>query len=135
MQILVVGAGVVGLAVARQAAMQGHDVIVAEAANAVGTGTSSRNSEVIHAGIYYPTNSLRARHCVRGRRLLYAYAASHGIPHRKLGKFLIVTRDGDVALLEALYKQATINSVESLAMLDAREAMRIEPQLKCVAAF
>ena len=135
MQVLVVGAGIVGLAIAREAALKGHDVTVAEAANAVGTGTSSRNSEVIHAGIYYPTNSLRARHCVRGRRLLYAYCASHGIPHKKLGKFLIVTKDADIPLLEKLFALATANGVENLAMLEAKEAMRMEPELTCVAAF
>ncbi|MFZ1896270.1 MAG: FAD-dependent oxidoreductase, partial [Rhodoplanes sp.] len=78
MQILIVGAGVIGLAVARAAALRGHDVIVAEKEGQIGTGISSRNSEVIHAGIYYPTGSLRARHCVRGRRMLYDYCASHG---------------------------------------------------------
>ncbi len=135
MQVLVVGAGVVGLAVARAAALRGHDVTVAEAAGAIGTGTSSRNSEVIHAGIYYPTNSLRARHCTRGRRMLYDYCASHGVPHRKLGKFLIVTKDADIPQLEAIYAQALKNSVENLVMLEAKEAQRLEPELRCVAAF
>jgi len=135
MQVLVVGAGVIGLAVARAAALAGHDVIVAEAAGAIGTGTSSRNSEVIHAGIYYPTDSLRARHCTRGRRMLYGYCDTHGVPHRKLGKLLIVTRQEDVPLLEALYAQALTNSVENLAMLEAAEAKRMEPELSCVAAF
>jgi len=82
MQVLVVGSGVVGLAVARAAAIAGHEVIVAEAAAAIGTGVSSRNSEVIHAGLYYPTRSSRAYHCTRGRRMLYAFCASHGVPHR-----------------------------------------------------
>jgi L-2-hydroxyglutarate oxidase LhgO len=134
MQVLVVGAGVVGLAIARQAALDGHDVTVAEATNAIGTGTSSRNSEVIHAGIYYPTNSLRARHCVRGRHLMYAYCASHGVPHRKLGKLLIVTEPGDIPKLEALKTQAEINGVEGMTMIAADEAMRMEPGLACVAA-
>ncbi|HWM45800.1 MAG TPA: NAD(P)/FAD-dependent oxidoreductase [Xanthobacteraceae bacterium] len=135
MQVLVVGAGVIGLAVARAAALAGHDVIVAEAAGAIGTGTSSRNSEVIHAGIYYPTDSLRARHCTRGRRTLYGYCDTHGVPHRKLGKLLIVTRQEDVPLLETLYAQALTNGVENLAMLEAAEAKRMEPELSCVAAF
>jgi len=135
MQVLVVGAGVIGLAAARAAALAGHDVIVAEAAGAIGTGTSSRNSEVIHAGIYYPTDSLRARHCTRGRRMLYAYCDTHGVPHRKLGKLLIVTRQEDVPLLEALHAQALKNSVENLAILEAAEAKRMEPELSCVAAF
>jgi L-2-hydroxyglutarate oxidase LhgO len=135
MQILVVGAGVVGLAIAREAALQGHEVIVAEAAGAIGTGTSSRNSEVIHAGIYYPPNSHRARHCTQGRRLLYAFCASHGVPHKKLGKLLIVTKQTDIPLLEALHARALKNSVENLAMLEAGEAQRLEPELSCVAAF
>jgi L-2-hydroxyglutarate oxidase LhgO len=135
MQVLVIGAGVVGLAIAREAALRGHEVIVAEAAGAIGTGTSSRNSEVIHAGIYYPTNSYRARHCTQGRRLLYAFCASHGVPHKKLGKLLIVTKQADIPLLEALHAQATTNSVENLAMLEASEAQRLEPELRCVAAF
>ena len=89
MQVMVIGAGVVGLAIAREAALRGHDVIVAEAAGAIGTGTSSRNSEVIHAGLYYPTGSKRALHCPRSRRMLYAYCETHGIPHQKLGKLFI----------------------------------------------
>ena len=94
MQVLVIGAGVVGLAVARAAARQGHEVVVAEAASSIGTGISSRNSEVIHAGMYYATGTLRGRHCVRGRRMLYEFCASHGVPHRKCGKLV-------VSLLEA----------------------------------
>jgi L-2-hydroxyglutarate oxidase LhgO len=135
MHVFVVGAGVVGLAIARQAALAGHDVTVAEAAAAIGTGTSSRNSEVIHAGLYYPTHSLRAYHCVRGRHLLYEMCRSHGISHRKLGKLLVVTEQSDIPVLEALYAQATLNGVENLQMLTAGEAMRMEPELACVAAF
>jgi L-2-hydroxyglutarate oxidase LhgO len=135
MQVMVIGAGVVGLAIAREAAMRGHDVIVAEAAGAIGTGTSSRNSEVIHAGLYYPTGSKRALHCPRSRRMLYAYCESHGIPHRKLGKLFIVTRDADIGKLEAIYQQALINGVENVTMLEAAEAKRMEPALHCVAAF
>ena len=135
MQVMVIGAGVVGLAIARQAALDGHDVIVVEAAEAIGTGTSSRNSEVIHAGLYYPTGSKRALHCPRARRRLYAYCESHGIPHRKLGKLFIVTKDGDIPKLEAIYRQALINGVENVTMLDAATAKRMEPALCCVAAF
>ena len=79
MQVLVVGAGVVGLAIARAAALRGHDVVVAEATSGIGNGVSSRNSEVVHAGIYYPTGSLRARHSTRGRRMLYEFCAAHGV--------------------------------------------------------
>ncbi len=135
MQVLVVGAGVVGLAAAREAAMKGHDVIVAESANAIGTGTSSRNSEVIHAGLYYPTGSHRAVHCVPGRRLLYAYCESHGVPHKKVGKLQVVNKEADVPVLEKIFKQSQVNGVENIAMLTREEAMRLEPALSCVAAF
>jgi L-2-hydroxyglutarate oxidase LhgO len=134
-QVLVIGAGVVGLAIGREAALAGHDVIVVEAERHIGSGTSSRNSEVIHAGIYYPTGSLRERHCARSRRLLYAYCASHGIPHRKLGKLIVVGRDADRPALEKLHAQATRNGVEGLLMLEGAEAKRMEPALACAAAF
>jgi L-2-hydroxyglutarate oxidase LhgO len=135
MQVLVVGAGVVGLAIAREAAGAGHEVIVAEAEPHIGSGTSSRNSEVIHAGIYYPTGSLRERHCARSRRMLYEFCASHGVPHKKLGKLVVVGRAADVPMLEKLYAQATRNGVEGLRMLDGAEAIWMEPALACVAAF
>jgi L-2-hydroxyglutarate oxidase LhgO len=134
-QVLVIGAGIVGLAIARVAALAGHDVIVAEAEAHIGSGTSSRNSEVIHAGLYYPTGSLRARHCVRSRRMLYEFCASHGVPHRKLGKLVVVGRDADIAQLEKIFAQARQNGVEGLRMLDAAEAIRMEPALACAAAF
>src|SRR6185312_6896885 len=102
MQMLVIGAGVVGLAVARTAAEKGHDIVVAEAANAIGTGVSSRNSEVIHAGMYYPTGSVRARHCVAGRRMLYAFCASHGVPHKKCGKLIVATNEAERAKVEQI---------------------------------
>src|SRR3979411_3177277 len=129
------GAGVVGLAIAREAALKGHDVIVAEAAPAIGTGTSSRNSEGIHAGLYYPSGSQRALHCWRSRRMLYAYCESHGIARRKLGKLFIVTKESDIPKLEAIYAQALANGVENVTMLDAGAAVRMEPALSCVAAF
>src|ERR1700754_2932933 len=135
MQGLVIGAGVVGLQIARQAGLGGHDVIVAEAENHIGSGTSSRNSEVIHAGIYYPTGSLRERHCARSRRMLYAYCDSHGIAYRKVGKLVVIGRDEDRPSLEKLYAQATRNGVEGLRMLEGAEAMRMEPALACAAAF
>jgi L-2-hydroxyglutarate oxidase LhgO len=134
-QVLVIGAGVTGLAIGREAALAGHDVIVVEAEGHIGSGTSSRNSEVIHAGIYYPTGSLRQRHCARSRRLLYAYCASHGIPHRKLGKLIVVGRDADRPALEKLHAQAKRNGVEGLLMLEGGEAKRMEPALACAAAF
>jgi L-2-hydroxyglutarate oxidase LhgO len=135
MQVLVVGAGVVGLAIARQAALAGHDVIVTEAESHIGSGTSSRNSEVIHAGIYYPTGSLRERHCARSRCMLYAYCDSHGVPYRKVGKLVVIGRDEDRPSLEKLFAQATRNGVEGLRMLEGAEAMRMEPALVCVGAF
>jgi len=135
MQVLVVGAGIMGLAIAREAARAGHEVVVAEAEAHIGSGTSSRNSEVIHAGIYYPTGSLRERHCARSRRLLYAYCASHGVPHKKLGKLVVACRDADIPVLERLYAQAERNGVEGLRVLGGAEAIAMEPALTCVAAF
>ena len=135
MQVLVVGAGVIGLAVARALALAGHEVIVAEAANAIGTGISSRNSEVIHAGLYYPSGSLRARHCPAGRRALYALAASHGVPHRKCGKLVVAAQAGEIARLQAIHAQAVANGVEGVAIISAQEAQKLEPALSCVAAM
>jgi L-2-hydroxyglutarate oxidase LhgO len=135
MQVLVVGAGVVGLAVARAAAIAGHEVIVAEAAAAIGTGVSSRNSEVIHAGLYYPTGSSRAYHCTRGRRMLYAFCASHGVPHRRCGKLVVATDESERERLAAVHKQAEINGVEGVEIIEAAAAKRLEPELACVAAM
>jgi len=122
MQVLVIGAGVVGLAVARAAALAGHDVVVAEAASGIGTGVSSRNSEVIHAGLYYPTGSLRAYHCPCGRRMLYDFCASHGVPHRRCGKLVVATNAGEVERLAPLHKQAQVNGVEGVELIDAAAA-------------
>jgi L-2-hydroxyglutarate oxidase LhgO len=135
MQILIVGAGVIGLAVGRAAALRGHDVIIAESEGRIGTGISSRNSEVVHAGIYYPTGSLRARHSVRGRRALYEYSASHGIPHRKCGKLIVATKPAEIAKMESLHAQALTNGVEGMQLLEAAEAKKLEPALFCVAAL
>ena|SRR5690242_12954957 len=134
MLVLVIGAGIVGLAVAREAALRGHEVIVAESAEAIGTGTSSRNSEVIHGGIYYPTGSRRARACTRGRRMLYAYCASHGIPHRKCGKLIVATQQAEIKKIEAILAQGRANSVENLALIDAAAVRALEPALACAAA-
>src|SRR5882672_4786886 len=135
MQILVVGAGVVGLAIARAAALAGHEVIVAEAADAIGTGVSSRNSEVIHAGLYYPTGSKRARHCVRGRRMLYDFCASHGVPHRKCGKLVVATNAAELDKLGAIEKQGQINGVEGLELIGGNAARAMEPELSCIGAL
>jgi L-2-hydroxyglutarate oxidase LhgO len=135
MQVLVVGAGVVGLAIGRAVAIAGHDVIVAEAANAIGTGTSSRNSEVIHAGLYYPTGSKRAYHCPRARRMLYAFCASHGVPHRKCGKLVVATNERETSRIEEIYKQSQINGCENVELIDAGAARRFEPDVFCLAAM
>jgi L-2-hydroxyglutarate oxidase LhgO len=134
MRVLVVGAGIIGLAVGRAAARSGHEVIVLEAEAHIGSGTSSRNSEVIHAGLYYPTGSLRERYCARSRRMLYAYCDEHGVPHRKAGKLVVACRD-TVGALEAIYIQATRNGVERLRMMSGREAAAMEPALSCFAAL
>ncbi|MBI4984308.1 MAG: NAD(P)/FAD-dependent oxidoreductase [Rhodocyclales bacterium] len=132
---VVIGAGVVGLAVARALALAGREVLIVEAADAIGTGISARNSEVIHAGLYYAAGSLKARCCVAGRRALYAYCASHGIPHRRCGKLLVATTDAQVAGLETIAAQARANGVENLQRLTAAEAMALEPEVRCVAAL
>src|SRR6185312_16986484 len=132
---LVIGAGVVGLACAAALAERGRDVIVAEAAGGIGTGVSSRNSEVIHAGLYYPTGSKRAWHCPRGRRMLYEFCASHGVPHRKCGKLVVATSEGEIEKLSAILKQSQINGVEGCEMIEGAAARRLEPDLACVAAM
>jgi L-2-hydroxyglutarate oxidase LhgO len=132
---VVVGAGVVGLAVARALAAAGREVIVLDAAAAIGTATSSRNSEVIHAGIYYPPGSLKARLCVAGKHALYAYCAERGIPHRRCGKLVVATAVQQLPKLEAIKAQADANGVTDLARLSAAEAHALEPELRCVAAY
>jgi L-2-hydroxyglutarate oxidase LhgO len=135
MQVLVIGAGVVGLAVARAAARQGHEVVVAEAAAAIGTGISSRNSEVIHAGMYYATGTLRGRHCVRGRRMLYEFCASHGVPHRKCGKLVVATNAAELDKIQAIAVQGGINGVEGLELIGGNAARALEPELACIGAL
>jgi L-2-hydroxyglutarate oxidase LhgO len=135
MQVLVIGAGVVGLAVARAAARSGHDVIVAEEAGGIGTGVSSRNSEVIHAGLYYPTGSLRARHSTRGRRMLYDFCASHGVPHKKCGKLIVATNEAEVAKIKTIHAQGERNGVEGLELIGGNSARLLEPELFCIAAL
>ena len=135
MQVLVVGAGVVGLAVARALARAGHETVVAEQANAIGTGVSSRNSEVIHGGMYYPTGSLRARHCVQGRRMLYDFCASHGVPYRKCGKLIVACNEAERGKVEAIARQGAINAVEELKLIDGDVAQAMEPALRCTAAL
>src|SRR5712671_7322147 len=132
---VVVGAGVVGLAVARALALGGREVIVLEAQSTIGTGTSSRNSEVIHAGIYYPPGSLKAKLCVAGRLALYPFLAERGIAHRRRGKLIVAADPAQIPALEKLHAQARANGVADLRMLAARETRALEPQLACVAAL
>ena len=132
---VVVGAGVVGIAAARALAGAGHEVIVLDAAGAIGTETSSRNSEVVHAGIYYPQSSLMARLCVQGRRRLYAFCAEHGVPTNRCGKLIVATDDDERARLLAIRSRAESNGVEELQLLDALQARRLEPSLVCTGAL
>ncbi|HVV62058.1 MAG TPA: NAD(P)/FAD-dependent oxidoreductase [Pseudolabrys sp.] len=134
MQVLVIGAGVVGLAVARALALAGHEVIIAEATGGIGNGVSSRNSEVIHGGMYYPADSLRARHCIRGRRMLYAFCDSHGVPHRRCGKLIVATSTAEIAKIEAIHAQGVRNGVEGLTLMSGNETTQLEPELSCIAA-
>src|SRR5579862_74651 len=135
MQVLVIGAGVVGLAVARAAALDGHDVTVAEMTGGIANGVSSRNSEVIHAGLYYPTGTLRAVHCVRGRRLLYGFCAAHGVAHRKCGKLVVATNAAELAKVEAISAQAQLNGVEGVEMIGGNAARAMEAELFCIGAL
>jgi L-2-hydroxyglutarate oxidase LhgO len=132
---VVIGAGVVGLAVARELALAGREVVIVEAEEAIGTHTSSRNSEVIHAGIYYPKGSLKALACVEGRRLLYDYCASRGVPHRRCGKLIVATDPRQGEELAAILKKAHDNGATDVVEIPAREAMAMEPELRCVAAL
>ena len=131
----VIGAGVVGLAVARALALQGREVIVLEAEGAIGTGTSSRNSEVIHAGIYYAPGSLKAALCVEGNQLLYAYAQVRGVPYRRCGKLIVATTPAQAVALGAILLRARANGVCDLQLLTRAEARALEPQLECGAAI
>lgn len=132
---VVIGAGVVGIAIARELALKGREVLVLESAPTFGTGTSSRNSEVIHAGIYYPSNSLKAKFCVKGREMMYKYCSEHGVPHKQIGKLIVATRELEIPKLKDLLVKGTENGVNSLRLLDASEAMTMEPELQCVKAL
>lgn len=132
-EVLVIGAGVVGLAIAREIAMAGRQVIVVEAAGTTGAGVSSRSSEVVHAGIYYPAGSLKAKLCVEGREALYDCCLERGVPHSRCGK-LIVAAAGQTQVLQAIAHRASINGVE-LEVLSRQEARALEPELECEAAL
>ncbi len=132
---VVIGAGVIGLAVARALALCGREVVLLEATREIGSATSSRNSEVIHAGIYYPKDSLKARLCVEGRDRLYAFCASHGVPHRRLGKLIVATADAQRAELEALAARAAANGVADLLPLERAGIAKREPAISAVAGL
>lgn len=132
---VVVGAGVVGLAVGRALARSGRETLVLERETAIGQGVSSRNSEVIHAGLYYPAGSLKARLCVRGKELLYAFCASHGVAHSRCGKLVVATEASQLPGLQALQAKAAANGVHDLRWLSREEAQALEPALRCEAAL
>ncbi|MDE2111677.1 MAG: NAD(P)/FAD-dependent oxidoreductase [Alphaproteobacteria bacterium] len=132
---VVIGAGVVGLAVARTLALAGREVIVLEREGAIGTGISSRNSEVIHAGMYYPTDSLKARLCVAGNQMLRDYAASHGVPFKMVGKLIVATTAQEAADLEGILAKGRANKVTGLRGISGAEATAMEPALSCVSAL
>ncbi len=134
-ECVVIGAGVVGLAVARALALQGREVLLVEACDAIGTQTSARNSEVIHAGIYYPKGSLKAQLCVQGKELLYAYCQERAIAHRQCGKLIVATAADQLPALQTLRTQALTNGVGDLEMLSAAEARALEPAVHCVGAL
>ncbi len=134
-ECVVAGAGVVGLAVARALALSGREVWVLEAADGIGTGTSSRNSEVIHAGIYYPTGSLKARFCVEGKMMLYEYCGERGVPHSRLGKLIVAADEREVSVLTGIRAKAAENGVDDLEFLAADEARAMEPALRVAAAL
>lgn len=132
---VVVGAGVVGLACARRLAMGGREVIVLDAADAIGTETSSRNSEVIHAGIYYPTGTFKARACVAGKLFLYRYCAEHGVPHKRIGKLIVAGHENQIGGLRALQAQAAANGVPDLELLSGGDVRALEPEVVGVAGL
>ena len=132
---IVIGAGVVGLAIARALTLAGRETLILERAEAFGTETSSRNSEVIHAGIYYPRDSLMARACVAGRQALYAYARDRGVPCRRLGKLIVAANESEAAMLAGIRARAQDNGVEDIVELSASEARALEPELACVGAL
>ena len=134
-ECVVIGAGVVGLAAARALAQDGREVLILERETLIGSGISSRNSEVIHAGIYYPKDSLKARLCVAGRAHLYEYCASRHVPHRRCGKLIVATAPAQISELEAIKRAAEANGVDDLIWLDADDVGRLEPEISCVRAL
>ncbi|MEJ5220060.1 NAD(P)/FAD-dependent oxidoreductase [Cognatishimia sp. D5M38] len=137
-EVVVIGAGVVGMAIAREASMRGHDVLVVDALSHVGGGISSRNSEVIHAGIYYPVGSEKALHCKRGRQMLYDYCATNSVPFRKTGKLIVATSSEDEGKLAGILEKASANGLngeDSLQHLTKADVRKLEPELYCKSAL
>lgn len=132
---IVLGAGVTGLAVARELAINGHEVLVVDQAEDIGTATSSRNSEVIHAGLYYTPGSLKARSCVQGKNDLYAYCHERGIAHQRIGKLIVAANNDETAQLDAIARRARQNGVTDLYRIDGEQARRLEPELTCHSAL
>ena len=132
---IVIGAGVVGLAVARALALAGREVLVLEAAEAIGTETSSRHSEVIHAGIYYPPGSLKAKFCVEGKNKLYRYLDDHGVPYKPMGKLIVATSEDQIPALQQIQDRAVQAGVTDLAFKSHNEVVAMEPELRCVTAL
>jgi L-2-hydroxyglutarate oxidase LhgO len=130
---VVIGAGVVGLAIARRLALAGREVVVLEAENSIGNHTSSRNSEVIHAGIYYPTGSLRAQMCLAGKKLLYRYCPSRGVEHKRITKIIVATAADEIPTLNKYREQAERNGVDDLVWLEKAEVNAMEPNVVAVA--
>src|SRR5262249_19726766 len=134
-ECVVIGAGVIGLGVARELARAGHEVVVLERETAIGTHTSSRNSEVIHAGIYYPPGSLMSRLCVSGRELLINYCRTRLVPFSICGKLIVAVSDDEIRVLDQIAARALQNGVYDLARLTCDDARRLEPDLRCVGAL
>ncbi len=132
---VIVGAGVVGLACGGALAERGLDVLVLEREDRIGAGVSSRNSEVIHAGFYYATGSLKARLCVQGRRALYPFLEAHNVAFAKCGKLLVATNESEITALEKIARQAELNDIEGMRRLSGAEARALEPNLSAVAAL
>jgi L-2-hydroxyglutarate oxidase LhgO len=134
-ECVVLGGGIIGLAVARALALAGREVLLLEKERWIGQDTSSRNSEVVHAGLYYPEGSLKARFCVEGRHKLYAYCAARDVPHKRIGKLVVGVSEDEIATLKRVIKHAEAAGVTDLEWLDGKDARAMEPALDCVAAF
>ena len=133
--VVIIGAGVVGLAIAASLSRRGRGVLILEEDTGIARGVTSRNSEVVHAGLYYPQDSLKAELCVRGRRALYAYCESRRVPHRKLGKLVVATRESEEGVLDSLLGRGQANGVEGLCLVDAQEVVRLEPEVRARGAL